>query len=71
MIEVMRELSFRNHLRQLGERRDRQMKRKGVKKKEACTGGAEQTSKVNNVIKLHNNDTTTKEICQIGGVLGD
>ena len=42
-----------------------------TEKKEACTAATEQTSDVNNIIKLHKNDTTTEEICQAGGVSCD
>ena len=58
--ETVNELAFRNHLRNLAEQREMRAARK---KKEACTGGAAQTSRQmpsKNLIYY----TTEKEECQ-------
>ena len=60
--EVMSELAFRNHLRKLGEYRDRQTKRR--ERKEACTEGAVQTSSGSCSKKTCSYYTTDKEACQ-------
>lgn len=65
--ETVQAIKFNEHLRKLSENRDRQVKRR--KKKEACTAATEQASSIKNMqLKIHNDDNTTEEICQVGSV---
>lgn len=59
--ETMRELAFRNHLRNLAEQREMRAARK---KKEACTGGAVQATRQMPLKNSLSNYTTEKEECQ-------